>query len=243
MRKLFIDASAVCDGKIVIEGGDAYHIVRVLRKQAGDSLLVCSSDGIEYDTRIAQTGHSVILDILEQREAQGEAETELTLCQGVVKGEKNEWIIQKCVELGVCRIIPVMMKNCVVRIDEKDKEKKTQRWNKIAEEAAKQCGRGATVTVEKPVTLDEALAMTDGCARIVFSESEKQCSFRKTMETLRGERLAVFVGPEGGFDPSETEKLKRAEATCVTLGKRILRAETAAVAGCAAIMYENGELG
>ncbi|HBR03635.1 MAG TPA: 16S rRNA methyltransferase [Ruminiclostridium sp.] len=175
-----------------------------------------------------------------------EPEIYVTLFQGLPKGEKMELIIQKAVELGIYRIVPVITQRSVVQLDKKYREKKAERWQKIAREAAKQCRRAYVPEVAAPVDFDEAMNRCKqfGPGILLYENEEKKClkDLLKCYTINKVKNIALFVGPEGGFSEQEVEKCIAIGYNVAGLGKRILRAETAAISAIAIIMYEMDEL-
>ncbi len=242
MSRFFVEPSQVSEeGYITITGSDVKHMKDVLRMNKGDNFTVCDSTGTEYICSLESFSDGCALgNILSGKAGETEPKTPCVLMQGVPKGDKMELIIQKNVELGVNRIIPVMMERCVVRFNnDKDKEKKCERWNRIAVEASKQCGRLSVPVVEKPVSLKEAMAMVaEAHLKIVPYENEDDLRLKAVLRNKNPQSVAFIVGPEGGFAESEISLLKEKGFTSVSLGKRILRTETAGFAVMSAIRYE-----
>ena len=229
----------------VIRGQDAVHIRRSLRLRPGGNITLCDGRGSDYFCEIKEfAGDDVVLKVLYRSPTACEPSTEVTLYQGLPKGDKLELIIQKAVELGVTAIVPVETARSVARIDSQPEktEKKRQRLQKIADEAAGQSGRGILPKVEMPVSFKKALDRMnrDGAPVIVFYEG----GGRRMADLVSGEsrRIAIVVGPEGGFDPSEIEELTKQGALTATLGPRILRCETAPIAALAVIMSLTGNM-
>lgn len=216
----------------------------VLRMARGDTFVACDSTGTEYSCELeAFLDGNAIGHVLAQRAGETEPLVPVTLLQGIPKGDKMELIIQKNIELGVNRIIPVMMERSVVRFkDDKDKDKKTERWNRIAMEAAKQCGRLKIPQVLRPMGLKEALRQLEpGDLKIVPYENEQELRLKALLQGSRITSVSFLIGPEGGIAEAELELLKEADFTSVSLGKRILRTETAGFAVMSAIRYELGD--
>lgn len=225
-----------------ITGSDVKHMRDVLRMSPGDTFTACDSTGVEYTCALEGFSEGKgIGRILSQKVGDTEPRTPVTLFQGIPKGDKMDLIIQKNVELGVTRIVPVIMERTVVKFsDPRDKSKKTERWNRISMEAAKQCGRLSVPVVHPPVSMKEALDLVPGEAlRLVPYENEQELRLKAV---LRGAKepsaVAFFIGPEGGISGDEIDALMAADFRPVSLGKRILRTETAGFAVLAAIRYE-----
>jgi 16S rRNA (uracil1498-N3)-methyltransferase len=226
------------ENNIVLTGSDANHIGRSLRMRVGEAVTVCCS-GVDYCCTIGSiTADSVYLDLVEKHRCAAEPNVEVTLFQAVPKLDKLEYIIQKSVELGVSRIVPVLTRRCISRPDEKDfAKKKLPRLNKIAEEAAKQSGRGLIPEVTPMVDLRGAIEMMKQLDRtVLLYEEEGGCSFGDV--ELSGVRtVGLFIGSEGGFDREEAEMAVNSGAKQVWLGKRILRCETAPITALSILMF------
>ncbi len=225
-----------------ITGEDAHHISKVLRASVGDEITVCDTKGVDYLCQIADIKNGEIsLNIIEEKKSDSEPNIAITLYQCMPKSDKLETVAQKSIELGVFRIVPVLSSRCVSRPDEKSAKKKVDRLNKIAEAAAKQSGRGIIPEVSNLIPFDSLLKeIKNHKLSIVFYELGG--------EPLRGlikegaDDIAIIIGPEGGFSSEEIEKLNAAGAISATLGKRILRTETAPLAAISAIMLLSGNL-
>lgn len=219
---------------LTIDGQDARHIACSLRMQVGDTLTVCDGKGEDLRCTIAALSpEQVVLSVTAREKTVSEPTVAVTLYQGLPKGDKLEWIIQKAVELGVTRIVPVVTARSIAKTSDRD-TKKTVRLQKIADEAAGQSGRGILPTVEMPITFKQAAERMAKENTVVFYE----CGGAPltALAPQWGETLSVFVGPEGGIAPAEIETLTAGGAVLATLGPRILRCETAPVAALSAIM-------
>lgn len=228
---------AVSGDKYEITGEDARHISKSLRMKTGETLTLCTLDGKRHECEIEGfSDNSVFVKVLSHTECEQEPSVKITLFMALTKGDKMDDIVQKSVELGVYEIVPVLTSRCISRPDEKQLKKKIARWQKISEGAASQSRRGIIPKVHNAVTLKEASVLAQGfdCS-VVFYE----CGGEKLRDIV-GENvktLCMFVGPEGGFSESEIELLKENSVIPTTLGKRILRAQTAPLAGITAVMY------
>ncbi len=239
MQKLFIDY--IPEGVITLEGEQARHIGKSLRMQAGDMLTVTDGDGNDYGCRItAVTKETVTLEVCYQQASESEPDCKVTVYQGVPKGTKLEDIIQKCTELGVCRIVPTLTARSVSRPDEKGAKKKNERYRKIALEAAQQSGRGIVPEISPQCTLKQAVQADENEVKILFYEGGGAPLRTLIAEDLQS--VSVYIGPEGGFTPEEVALLQAHGAQTATLGKRILRTQTAPVAAQTAIMLLTGNL-
>lgn len=242
MHQFFVDSSQILDKKIIIKGSDVNHIKNVLRLQPGEEIAVKNGvDGKEYRCGIEEfTQDSVICTLRFIREEGVELPSKIYLFQGLPKADKMELIIQKSVELGVFEVIPLAVKRCVVKLDEKKAAAKVNRWQGIAEAAAKQCRRGIIPAVREPMSMREAVAYARrmDVKLIPYELADDMAHTKKIIESVRpGESVAVFIGPEGGFEQSEIEEALAAEIAPVTLGKRILRTETAGLAVLSWLLY------
>ena len=244
MTRLFMEDQEAGSGSFSLGQDDSRYISQVLRMREGEQLTIVLKDGIEALCEVSTiTKNEVTVKILSTKTIASEPPVNITLYQCVSKGERMELTIQKCVELGVTKIVPVFSSRCVVRPDEPKKQKsKTERWQKIALEAARQSGRGIIPEVTEPVLFAKAVEQAKGADVFLFPwEEERGTTLRQELTKLNREELkeiAVFIGPEGGFDESEAELARKADAATVTIGKRILRTETAGAAVLAMILYE-----
>lgn len=240
MYEFFVEKDKIKDNYIFIENSDVNHIKNVLRKNIGDILDIVSENYI-YKAKIIEIASSKIkCDILERRENK-DSDIKLTIFQGLTKADKIEYIIQKCTELGVYEIIPVEMKRCVVKLDSKDKEKKLDRWKKIAEVASKQSLRNDILKVEKIYSFTQMIEDIKEYDLVILAyEKERNIKLKEVLRSIDSNvhNIAVIIGPEGGIDDDEAELLIANDVRQVTLGKRILRTETAPIAISAMIMYE-----
>ncbi len=246
MPKFFVLPEKVYDNKILIDTDDVAHITRVLRLGVDDVITVCDSRSRDFEAKIAEiSDKKIVCDIISEKKSDSEADIFITLYQGIPKGTKMELIIQKNTELGIKRIVPVAMKRCVSKLEnQKAEEKKVQRWQKIAEEAAKQSGRGMIPEIAMPISLKEAAEELKKCdLAFVPYERESKNTLKPLLQSSKDSKSVGFlIGPEGGFDIDEIEALKNLDIPSITLGKRILRTETAGVAVTSMIMYEIGDL-
>ncbi len=232
MHRFYVNPSQIEENLITIIGSDVNHIKNVLRMRQGDEIIICNGQGKDCYCIIKKVSETEITaQIMEQREANTELKTRITLFQGIPKKDKMELIIQKAVELGVHEIVPVMTKRVVVKLEDAKKEvKKLERWQAIAEEAAKQSKRGMIPQIKPVQSYKEALKnAAELDYAIVPYENAK--GIEHTREIMRGlkqhQTIGVFIGPEGGFEDFEIEAALQQEILPVTLGRRILRTETA----------------
>lgn len=237
----------ITNEEITLEGDDLKHLSQVLRLRPGDTIHVFDGSGIEYEASIISSDKSrAIARINTSFQNKTEPETRVTLFQGVPKGEKMELIIQKGVELGVHSIVPVITSRTVVKLNKKDSEKKAERWTKISIEAAKQCRRAYVPQILEPISFDEALVKAeDFSAVLLLYENEGKKCLKERLKCYNINKIkdiALFVGPEGGFTLEEVRNYTDKGYDIVSLGKRILRVETATISVLSIIMYEMGEM-
>lgn len=237
MRRFFAENIDTAGETVVLSGDEAKHIVSVLRMQAGDRVLLIDGRGMECEAEIVSAHEDKAeLRIMERRMGSAEPNTRVTLFQCLPKQGKMELIIQKCVELGIYRIVPTVSKRCVVKPSGNDN--KLVRWNRVAQEASKQCGRAFVPEVTAPVYLDKAELSSFGLVLLAY-ENESERSLKQALRARpEAVDIAIIIGPEGGFEPAEAERIISAGGISVSLGKRILRTETAGMAMLAQIMYE-----
>ena len=242
MHHFFVTPQQISGDKIRIEGGDVNHMKNVLRMKLHEKAEISDGESRTYLCEVEAYEEDVaILHILEEMEADTEPASKLYLFQGLPKSDKMELIVQKAVELGVYQVIPVAMKRSVVRLDDKKAAKKADRWNSIAESAAKQAGRSRIPEVTMPLSYNEALKMAEELD-VTLLPYELAGGMEVTREVIRqiksGQSVGIFIGPEGGFEPEEVDAAVSMGAKIITLGRRILRTETAGLATLAVLMFE-----
>lgn len=244
MPKFFIKANQINNDEIKIIGEDVKHISQVLRAKIGEELILCNADNnINYNAKITKINQDSILCHIENYNISfSESNIEVTIFQGIPKADKMEYIIQKNIELGVKQIVPVSMARSIVKLDEKATNKKIERWQKIAEAAAKQSGREYIPTVEMPISVIELCKKIKNFDLVLLAyENEQTITLKQELKKLQNNKrlkIGVIIGPEGGIDYKEVEMLTKAGTKVITLGKRILRTETASVAIMSNIIYE-----
>lgn len=241
MQHFFVTPSQVGETDIYIEGSDVNHMKNVLRMRYKEELTVSDGNNLTYRCAVERYEEGrAVLKILERRQSDTELSSKIYLFQGLPKQDKMELIVQKAVELGVYRIIPVSTGRCVVRLDEKKAAKKTKRWQQIAESAAKQAGRGYIPEVAPVSSYQEALMQAEKLD-VILIPYELERGMRETREIIEeirpGQSVAVFIGPEGGFEKEEVEQALGYGARAVTLGRRILRTETAGLTALSVLMF------
>lgn len=245
MRKFFVEANQITENEIKIIGDDVNHIRNVLRLEVGEQIKICNKNTSEnYICEIAQIlKENIICTILEKTENIIEGNVELTVFQGLPKSDKMELIIQKGTELGVSNFIPVELKRCIVKLTGRDEVKKLERWQKIAEMAAKQSGRDIIPKVNNIQNVKSVCKLIPNydIVLVAFENEENNLlknELIKIKNTKENFKIAIIIGPEGGMEEAEVQEFKTAGAKVITLGKRILRTETAPLNMASIIMYE-----
>ncbi|MBR1508963.1 MAG: 16S rRNA (uracil(1498)-N(3))-methyltransferase [Eubacterium sp.] len=261
MHKFFKDEINEYDKSISITGEDVNHIKNVLRLSVGDEITVSDGRGRDYISAISSFGENeVIADIIDVCDSAAELPADITLFQGMPKGDKMEFIIQKAVELGVHDIVPVMMERTIVKLEDRKREKKTARYQLIAEAASKQSGRGIIPEVQSFKSFKEAIQLASSYDMVLvpYEDARGMSYARETIDFTAGlvgdgvnlsraegegtgpaakKKIAVFIGPEGGFAASEINMAKEIGARIISLGNRILRTETAGLTILSILMF------
>ena len=231
----------ISDTAAVLSGDDAKHAIQVLRMREGDYAVICDGSGYDYLSQLEHAGSECVFNVLEKTRNEAEPSVHVRLFQAMPKSDKMEFIVQKAVECGVCEIIPFFSKRCVSRPDKKQMQKKTERYRRIAYEAAKQCGRGIIPTVGEAVEFSDVINMYSAentgilfyeCAELPLKEAVTQ--FKTNID--------IIIGSEGGFEEVEAAKLSEQGYIPVSLGKRILRCETAPIAAISILMNMTGNM-
>lgn len=234
MPRFFVENDKINDGIVTLDGENAHHISFSLRMKAGGRITVCDSGGVVRECEILSLdGKEVRARTVSVSEENAEPPYKAVLCQALAKGDKMDTIIQKAVELGVYRIIPFESRNCIAKIKPEARARKHERYNSIALAAAKQCGRGIVPTVEQVCTFDDLMKINDGKRLFCY-----ECADTPLGGHLSSDLIYFMIGPEGGFAPCEAEKAIECGWEPVSLGKRILRTETASAYLLSALSYE-----
>jgi 16S rRNA (uracil1498-N3)-methyltransferase len=254
MQRYFIPAEQFLETSVTIQGGDAHHLIRVMRSQIGDTV-ICSN-GINREALVSITSldkEMVEAAILEELPLTNEAAVEVWVAQSLPKGDKLETVIQKNTEIGAARFIPFVSERTIVQYDEKKAVKLQERWGKIAKEAAEQAHRNRIPTVAQPISwrelLQKAASMDLTLCCYEKEDSQELRSLLKEVLNHNQEghanvlQIMVMIGPEGGFSEREMVEAEAAGCRIISLGKRILRTETAAIVALTCLLYENGEMG
>jgi len=253
MYRFFCEPGQICDGRVQITGEDVRHIRNVLRMKPGETILVSCGEEWEYTCRIASLSDDEVTAAITDAQKPGkELPSRIILFQCLPKGDKMETVIQKAVELGAAEIVPVSSRRCVAKLDPRKAETRLKRWNAIAESAAKQAKRMVIPGVHAVLTFAEALRYAQTAAGDPSDAQEKQqpvllipyehaadmSATRTLFSSIRpGQPVCVLIGPEGGFEEQEVQEAVQAGFCPVTLGRRILRTETAGMTALSILMY------
>jgi len=253
MHRFFIPPENMTNGQAKLTGEQARQLAQVLRLRPGDMVVVLDDTGWEYEVRLtAVSREKVVGDVLERRTAVGEPTVHLTLFMALLKREKFEWVLQKGTEVGVSRFVPVITQRTLAQ-DTQIKPGKQERWHKILSEAAEQSRRGRIPVLNPPTKLADALAQHGAAVALIpWEEAAADAAAAKSrfgfaahlknvLAATNPPSAAIFIGPEGGFAPEEIELARQYHVQPVSLGKRILRAETAAIVAASLLLYETGE--
>lgn len=259
MYRFYFEQENKSENEILIFGDDSHHIKNVLRLGKGEKVILCDGAGLEYECEIAGFGtqNEVICSILGEKESENELGVKIVLYQGLPKKDKMELIIQKAVELGAYRVVPVVMKRSIAKIeDEKSEKKKIQRWQEISRAAAKQSGRGIIPEIGRCLSLKQAIGLlksngndnneNSGTNRTYICVAYENARGMKALSEFadmvksapKDSEIAVFIGPEGGFEEDEVNEIVSAGGVSISLGHRILRTETAGLSLLSILMYE-----
>lgn len=247
MYKFFINENQKKENTIQIIGEDVNHIKNVLRLKEGDKIQIgVKETQINYLCKILELSKEIIeTEIIDEMKRNVESSVYLHILQGIPKFEKMEMVIEKCTEIGVSEITPIFMKRTIVKLEEKAKEKKLVRWKKIAEVAAKQSKRDIIPKINSPFLIKNVFSILQNYDIVLVAyENEMENTLKQELHKLKLEnkknnlKIAVFIGPEGGIDDTEINFLKKQNVKVISLGKRILRTETAPIVVSANILYE-----
>lgn len=244
MHRFIVEAGLRAGCVAALGADDARHALRVLRLRAGDRVQLSDGVGALFEAVLERADDAGVYARVGDRLPSGEPGVRVTIYQGLPKADKLDLIVQKATELGAARVVPVKMERSVVRLDEKDGEKRRQRLSKIAREAAKQCGRACVTEVLAPVGFERALDMLSReDAALMPWENAREDGFKRAWsERPDAASVGILIGPEGGISEAEASRAIKAGAMPVTLGPRILRTETAAIVCCALAMHLWGDI-
>mgnify|MGYP006268661613 CR=1 FL=1 len=245
MARFYVPQPRIEHGMFKIEGDEVKHIRKVLRLRAGDEISVFDGSGKEFEgTIVDEERSSVVIRVKNVYPSTKNSSTEVTLAQSLLKGEKMDYLIQKATELGDGEIIPFLSTRSVPALEKSKRIRRHQRWKRIAVEASKQCGRGVVPEIESLQDYSEMLKKASlNALRLILWEREGT-KLKEIMErSVEGKRIFFVIGPEGGLSEGEVDEAKRAGFIPVTLGRRILRAETASLCFLSILQYEQGDIG
>lgn len=241
MFHFFVSPDNISDKNVTITGSDVNHIKNVLRMKIGEKFIANDGNGASYCCTISEICNDFIsADIDDGQLESNELPVQIYLFQGLPKADKMELVIQKAVELGAYKIVPVEMKRCVVKLDDKKKKSKISRWQSISESAAKQSGRTVIPQVNDVVKYADALKIAQKLDLILvpYECADSVAKLKEKLDTVKsGQSIGIFIGPEGGYEECEIEQAKNAGGEIVSLGKRILRTETASIAALSICMF------
>jgi 16S rRNA (uracil1498-N3)-methyltransferase len=248
-HRFFVHRDVFSGDEVRLEGDLAHRLSRVLRLEAGAAVVLLDGSGLEYETRLDVVGpHRVTGTVVGRRPGRPEPRVRLLLYQSLVKGERFDWVLKKGTELGVVAFVPLLLQRNVVRAAP-ERPGRHERWHRVVREAAEQCGRCVLPEVLPAEGLEKALARAADL-RLLPWEGEEAMGLaaalrraRPALEAAERPTTAVLIGPEGGFADEEVALAREAGAQVVSLGRRILRSETAGIVAAAAVLYELGELG
>ncbi|MFH1784422.1 MAG: 16S rRNA (uracil(1498)-N(3))-methyltransferase [bacterium] len=250
LNRFFVLPENIYDNKLRISGTDVKHIKTVLRLKEGDEIIIFDGTGNEYIAVIDSLDDELNCTIKDKRDIENPKCAGITLLQGVPKGSKMDYVVQKCTETGVNDIIPLITERTVVKLDDKRKIAKKNRWQKIAKSSAQQSKSSIVPIIHEPVSLDEALDIVrEHSLKLIAWESEYITSLRDILKKHHASlispdsSIAICIGPEGGFSYQEVDKAKSKGMIPVSLGSRILRSESAGFATCVMILYELDAMG
>lgn len=242
MHRFFVDKIIGQETSVVIDNPiDVKHITKSLRVRLGEALEIVDTSGQEYIVEVTDLDDLVTCQIIKQSEVKRESPIQIDLYQGLAKGSKMELIVQKAVELGVANVIPVSMKRSIVKLDSKSSKKKIERYQAIADEAAKQSKRSVIPQVKDVVDMKAIKDLPYDLVLLAY-ELESQKGLRETLDEFEGKSIAVFIGPEGGFEEEEVNQILNLGGHSVSLGKRILRTETAGMMLISILQYALGDV-
>ena len=246
MNSFYIEGSGETGLEVTLKPEDAKHAAQVMRMQSGEDFYAVDESGRRFRAEMREVSREKCTAMLHEMLSDNEANVQITVYQGLPKAEKMELVTQKLTELGAHRLVPVKMERCIVKLDEKDGKKRCERLNKIAREAAKQCKRGGCLEVDEPKTWKQLYNTLKNNHDLILVPWEDAAGYGMNAahaEFPDARRIAIVIGPEGGMSESEVKALEEIGAKQITLGPRILRTETAAIAACTMAMLLWGDIG
>lgn len=244
MHRFFINQVVKFENKVVIidDEKDVHHIKRVLRVTIGEKLEVCDQNGDEFIVEVDAMDEVISTTIISENKVSRESHLKVDLYQGLAKGSKMETIIQKSVELGVHKFIPLNTKRVIVKLDDKSAKKKIERWQKIADEASKQSKRSARPVIDSVLPIKNFKSIIDQYDLVLVAYEKESEGTLKSILSTDVSNVAILIGPEGGFEESEIEMLVDLGVKSITLGPRIVRTETAGPMLLSILQYEIGDI-
>ncbi|MFH1411498.1 MAG: 16S rRNA (uracil(1498)-N(3))-methyltransferase [Candidatus Omnitrophota bacterium] len=245
MSRFYVPKECVKDGNILVEGDEARHILKVMRLKEGDGVVVFDGTGCEYSGFIKdadERNNRAIVEIVKEERPPKEAAAEIILAQAIPKRKKMDWIIEKATELGVSRIIPMISERTIVRPnDQRKMDDKAERWRKIAREASKQCGRTDVPRIEDLTLYGQVTAhMDEYDLALMACLEEDRVSLKSAIKNIKSGKIIVFIGPEGDFTREELVMADKDNCRFISLGKRVLKSDTAGLFVLSALAYEMG---
>lgn len=246
MHRFFVPPNSIHNNRIVLRGTMVHQIRDVLRMKPGDRIILLDNSGYAHQTELVTIDRDTVrARIVEKWKLETEPMARVTLYQGLLKGQKFDWVLQKGTEIGISAFVPVLAARCVIGNLEDVSDARIERWERIIVEAAEQAGRAALPHLSSPLMFAHACerAMQSGLTLIPW-EGERNRSLREALQAIpKSKEISVFIGPEGGFTEEEIDAAQKRGLMAVSLGPRILRAETAGLVTASAILYELGDLG
>ncbi|MBI9015367.1 MAG: 16S rRNA (uracil(1498)-N(3))-methyltransferase [Clostridiales bacterium] len=242
MHRFFVDYKITSDQIVIDDKNDVNHIKRALRVTVGEKLEICDAESDEYIVEVKSIDDVIVCDVIEKNAVDRESPIQVDLYQGLAKGSKMETIIQKSVELGIHTIYPLNTKRAIVKLDDKGEKKKIERWQKIADEAAKQSKRSHLPVIENVISVKNFSSVYEQYDLILVAYELESSRTLKQLLSNEYKRIAVIIGPEGGFEVEEVELLVGLGAHSISLGPRILRTETAGSTLVSILQYELGDI-
>ena len=245
MKQFFIDPSTIISGKVYIRGELAHRITRVLRVKKGERLILLDGHGLQYLVELERVGSGEVdAVVLSMNRAENEPDTKIILCQALLKNDKFDWVLQKCTEIGVSKFVPILCRRTIPRLRGTNDLSRVRRWKRIITEAAEQSQRSLVPEICSPIEFHGACEMVPGNASgFIPWEEENSTGIKKALLGNKlNKEVYIFVGPEGGFDSDEVNLAKGLGIQPVSIGKRILRSETAGLVTASIVLYQVGEL-
>ena len=241
MQRYFVNKECISEKQVIITDSRVHQIRDVMRMKIGDEIIVLDNTGIEYHVKLTNISKNEATgEIIEQRKCDAEPDTKITLYQSLLAREKFEIVLQKCTEVGVSNFVPVITERSIVRKPEKITKEKLTRFQNIITEAAEQSGRGIFPTIQNPVVMSHALSELDNFNISLYGSTQDSPSLKEILRSCKipPEKIALFIGPEGGFSDDEVEQFSKIGVQPFSLGKRILRTETAGIVSAAIVLHE-----